>query len=78
MRVNIIPCLVLGTFLFIGAKGQQCLISSEPDGSMSSDAEFWKGVSGAEFITELDDNTHAEFIKTNPKAFIMYYATCKR
>jgi len=45
--------------------------------AMPSTAPFWKGVDGAQFIEELTDDNHDEFIKNNPTAFIMYYLPCE-
>jgi hypothetical protein len=76
MKVFII--FIFGCLSFALADEPQCSPSSKPvDDGILSDAEFWQGVDGAEYITELDDKSHAEFTTSNPKAFVMYYATCE-
>jgi len=78
MRVHIIFLFACLLFALAEAEEPECTVWSRPaEAEVSSDAEFWEGVDGAEFITELDNETHDEFSKGNPKAFIMYYTTCE-
>ena len=75
MKVTITFAFILLPFAF--GNEPQCSSSSEPVDGVLSDAEFWRGIDGAEYITQLDDNSHADFIQENPKVFIMYYDTRK-
>jgi hypothetical protein len=71
--------VILTAALVTSSTSQQCSSTSGTNVGVTSDADFWKGIDGAQFIAELtDDETYNQFTQENkPKTFVMYYTTCK-